>query len=235
MHHNLTFNRVLGLKFLHDHFPYYFSPNRIQLYFAHSKKELLELNIVDNFDTLLLKRSGNNKTGFYSDIRCKDNRFFRNIEELKCGIGQFKDMFDFCIECHKFRNGENYYSDRLAIAQFSTENIYDQYDTISFIPSLKPGISTRDNLPYLMIDYPYNSESLPHIKKLNNKAIKENHFSDVDISYLAKTIHRMIDNIRNYLLDLNIRNSFQLIIRIDSYLNILPIDFRTPEAWSTLK
>ena len=30
---NYIFNRVLGLKFLYDNFPYYFNKNRLQLFF----------------------------------------------------------------------------------------------------------------------------------------------------------------------------------------------------------
>lgn len=233
MNKNLVFNRVLGLKFLYDYFPYYFPSSRLNLFFVNSKDALLNLKVDDkNFDTLVLKRSGNNKNAFLSDIKCKDNRFFSSLTELKKGIDEFSDEFDFCVECHTFKKGENYYSDRLAIAQFSTENLSDTVDRISFIPSIVPGVNTRDNEPYLMIEFPYNSENIFHITKINKNSLINNKLSEYDISYLTQKIHKMISTIRDVLLQLDCHNNFQLIIRIDSYLNLLPIDFRTPQAWT---
>lgn len=231
----LVFNRVLGLKFLYDNFPNFFNKNRINFFFLHSKKEILELEIKnENYNTIVLKRSGNNKRGFLSDIKCKDNRFFKNITELKLGLNEFNDEFDFCVECHKFKKNENYYSDRLVVVQFSTETLTDDCDRINFIPSYKPCVSTRDNLPYIILEFPYNSENIFHVVKLNEILVKENNFSYYDISYLTTQIHKMINSIRELLIELNYYNSFQLIIRIDSYLNLLPIDFRTPKAWAKI-
>lgn len=232
MKNKLIFNRVLGLKFLYDNFNYYFNDERIKLFFANSKKELFNLKIPENyFDTFVLKRCGDINKIFISDLKCKDNRFFNNINELKNGTKEFNDNFIFCVECHKFKNGENYYSDRLAIAQFSTQKVFDGCDMVSFIPSIVPGVSTRDNSPYLILEYHYNFSNTFHIKQIDFEKIKSNKFSNYDISYLAKQIHNMIENIREYLIELECYDTFQLIIRIDSYLNLLPIDFRTTGAW----
>ncbi len=230
-----TFNRVLGLKFLYENFPYYFNKNRIELYFVDSKKELIELNLSGSYDTLVLKRSGDNKYAFLSDIKCKDNRFFKTLSDLKIGAEEFEDRFIFCVECHKFKQNENYYSDKLAIVQFSTQENTDFIDRISFIPSVVPGVSTRDNSPYLMVEFPYNHGNIFHVKRFNEKMIEKSHFSNYDISYIISKLHNIIDNIRDFLIAQNCHNTFQLIIRIDSYLNLLPIDFRTPEAWATIK
>ncbi len=230
-----VFNRVLGLKFLNDNFPYYFNKNRIQLYFADSKEELLSLQINDNdFDTLLLKRSANPKKLCINDLKFKDNRFFNNLLQLKEGAKEFDDIFNFCVECHKFKKGETYWSDYLAIAQFSTEPVGNSHDSINFIPARVPGVNTRDNNPYLIIDFPYDSGNIYSIVKGDCDLLYKR-FSNYDISYLATKIHDMIDNIRDYLIELNVFNTFQLIIRIDSYLNLLPIDFRTFEAWAKIK
>ncbi len=230
---NLQFNRVQGLKFLYDNFPRLFRDDRIKLYFVDSKEKLLNLQFDDkNFDTLVLKRSAN-KT-FISDIQFKDNRFFKNLDELKKGCLEFEDIFDFCVECHKFNNGENYYSDKLAIAQFSTKPFTDSCDRINFIPSKVPGINTRENLPYLEIEFPYNSKNIFHIISKNQDLINENGFGNHTLSYLIEKIHILIDELREYLLSQNYFNNFQLIIRIDCYLNLLPIDFRTPDAWSRI-
>ena len=107
MRDKLVFNRVNGLKFLYNNFPYLFNDNRIKLYFVNSKKELQNLQI-DNiyFDTFVLKRSCNKE--FISDLKFKDNRFFNSIDELKIGSDEFEDIFDFCVECHKFKKGEDY-------------------------------------------------------------------------------------------------------------------------------
>ena len=230
MQKKLVFNRVHGLKFLFDNFSYLYDKNRIQLYFVSSKKELNNLNFSDNyFDTIVLMRSSN-KT-FISDLKFKDNRFFSSLQELKDGANEFEDMFDFCVECHKFKAGENYYSDRLAIAQFSTRYNTENCDRINFIPSRVPGVNTRDNLPYLEIEYDYNYSSIYKVKKTNLELLQKNGFDDYQISYLANSIHLLIDDIRNRLVDLYCFNDFQLIIRVDSYLNLLPIDFRTANAW----
>lgn len=236
MENKLIFNRVLGLKFLYDNFKYYYNDERIKLYFANSKDELINLKIADNyFNTFVLKRCGDINKIYISDIKCKDNRFFNNFSELKNGIKEFNDDFIFCVECHKFKHNENYYSDRLAIAQFSTQIVFDGCDMLSFIPSIVPGVSTRDNSPYLILSYPYNSGTTFHVKFSQKDQIKSNNFSDYDIAYLATKIHDMISNIREYLIELNCRDTFQLIIRIDSYLNLLPIDFRTTSAWKQIR
>ena len=229
------FNRVLGLKFLYDNFPYYFNKNRLQLFFVNSKKDLNSLEIKnENFDTIVLKRSADPNKAFYSDLKFKDNRFFPCLNDLKEGAKEFEDIFNFCVECHKFKKGENYYSDRLAIAQFNTYIVDDNFDRINFIPSIVPGVNTRDNSAYLAINFPYDFGNIFKVQKFDEKQIKKN-FSDYEIAYLAKKIHNMIDDLRNFLLENNIFNSFQLIIRIDSYLNLLPIDFRTTEAWAKIK
>jgi hypothetical protein len=234
MKNELTFNRVLGLKFLYDNFPYFYHKDRIKLYFVNSKNELKKLNFDnENFDTLVLKRSCNKE--FISDLKYKDNRFFSTLDELKNGSEEFADIFDFCVECHHFKSGENYYSDRLAIAQFSTNPITDFCDRISFIPSLVKGVNTRENKAYLEIEYPYNTSSIFHVTYADATALNFNNFNQYSISHLSNTIHHMISCIKEYLIDLGIFNTFQLIIRIDSYLNLLPIDFRTPNAWSTLQ
>lgn len=228
------FNRVLGLKFLHDNFPYFFNKDRIQLFFVDNKQELNSLNIKnENFDTLVLKRSANPNKAFYSDLKFKDNRFFDNLAQLKDGAKEFDDIFNFCVECHKFKSGENYYSDRLAIAQFNTYLVDNNFDNINFIPSVVPGVNTRDNKAYLTINFPYDYGNIFKVKKYDEKQTSEN-FSDYEISYLAYKIHHMIDQIREFLIENDINNSFQLIIRIDSYLNLLPIDFRTTEAWAKI-
>ena len=230
MQKKLVFNRVLGLKFLYDNFPYFYDKDRIQLYFLNSKKELCDLKIpYENFDTIVLKRSSNK--AFISDLMFKDNRFFNSLQELKDGASEFDDIFDFCVECHKFKNEENYYSDRLAIAQFSTRTNCDNSDRVNFIPSIVPGVNTRDNLPYLEIEYNYNFGSIFKVKKTNPSMIERNRFNDYTISLLADRLHKMIDDIRSRLMDLSCYNDFQLIIRIDRYLNLLPIDFRTANAW----
>lgn len=232
----MNFNRVTGLKFLCDNFPYLFDGERIQFYFVNSKQELNDLKIKDkNFDTLVLKRSGNNNNCFLSDIKCKDNRFFKSLDDLKKGAEEFEDIFIFCVECHKFKKGEEYYSDKLAIAQFTTDKYCEGCDRVSFIPSRKPGVSTRDNEPYLMIEYPFDSENIFHAKKLNEHDMFENGFDNYTISLLAVKIERVINSIREFLLEQNIFDTFQLIFRIDSYLNILPIDFRTTDAWVKIK
>ena len=234
MNNELVFNRVLGLKFLHDNFPYLYNKDRIKLYFVHSKKDLKKLQIPnEHFDSLVLKRSSNKK--FISDLKFKDNRFFKTLEELKNGSEEFADIFDFCVECHHFKSGENYYSDRLAIAQFSTDPVTDFCDRISFIPSLVKGVNTRENKAYLEIEYPYNTSSIFHITYADAGALNINNLNNYSISHLSNTIHHMISTIKEYLIELGVHNSFQLIIRIDSYLNLLPIDFRTPNAWSTLQ
>lgn len=230
MKNKLVFNRVQGLKFLYDNFPYYYDESRINLFFVNSKKELLNLHISNHYDTIVLKRSANKQ--FINDIKFKDNRFFKSFDELKDGINEFTDMFDYCVECHNFKNGDNYYSDRLAIAQFSTRLLTDTNDKVSFIPAYVSGVNTRENSSYLEIEYPNNYSSIYHINKCISTTILHNKFDYTDISYLATQIHSMIDNIRDYLIDINCHNDFQLIIRIDSYLNLLPIDFRTSEAWA---
>ena len=236
MKDKFVFNRVLGLKFLYDNFNYYFNDERIKLFFANSKQELFNLEIPENyFDTFVLKRCGDINKIFISDLKCKDNRFFNNFNELKNGANEFNDNFIFCVECHKFKKGENYYSDRLAIAQFSTKKIFDGCDLVSFIPARVPGVSTRDNLPYLVLEYPYNFSNTFHVNYSDFDKIKNYNFSYYDISYLAIKIHNMIENIREYLIELKIYDTFQLIIRIDSYLNLLPIDFRTTGAWKNLR
>lgn len=233
MKDRMVFNRVRGLKFLYDNFPYLFSKNRIELYFVKSKQELMSLNVEDkDFSTIVLKRSANQS--FVNDVKFKDNRFFKSIQEMKKGSREFDDIFDFCVECHKFKTGENYYSDKLAIAQFSTLLITESRDRLSFIPSKVPGVNTRDNSAYLEINYSYDFGNIFSAKKLNNNLIKKNGFDDYKIYYLASQIHKIIDDIREFLLDLQIYNDFQLIIRIDSNLNLLPIDFRTPEAWTRI-
>lgn len=230
MKNDLIFNRVLGLKFLYDNFPYMYDKNRTQLYFVSCKQDLMNLKIDnENFDTLVLKRSAN-KT-FVSDIMYKDNRFFDNLTDLKHGCEDLEDIFDFCVECHKFKKGENYYSNRLAIAQFSTKKIGDSCDRINFIPSKVDGVNTRDNLPYIEIEFPYNYGNIYHIKTLNKDLLLKNNFDYYSISYLIEKIHNFIDDIRDYLIELKVYDDFQLIIRIDSYLNLLPIDFRTPNSW----
>ncbi len=232
MRNNLIFNRVLGLKFLSENFPYYFDKSRINLFFVNSKKDLLSLKIPEKYDTLLLKRSANKH--FINDIRFKDNRFFNNINDLKKGIDEFDDIFDFCIECHKFKYGENYYSDKLAIAQFSTNLLTDAIDKVSFIPSYVPGINTRENSSYIEIEYPNDYSSIYHINKFNKQIASINNLDYYSVDYLSQKIHNMIDTIRDRLIDLDCQNNFQLIIRIDSYLNLLPIDFRTPDAWAKI-
>lgn len=227
-----VFNRVLGLKFLYENFPYYYDNSKIKLFFVNNKQSLLSLDIKDQYDTILLKRSANKK--FINDINFKDNRFFKTITDLKNGINEFDDVFDFCVECHKFKEGESYYSDKLAIAQFSTKQLTDATDIVSFIPAYVPGINTRENASYIEIEYPNDYTSIFHINKYNEKIAQENHFDTYTINYLANKIHAMIDDIREYILELNIQNNFQLIIRIDSYLNLLPIDFRTPDAWAKI-
>lgn len=235
MKEQLVFNRVLGLKFLYDNFPYYFSEDRIKLYFVNGKTELLNLNFDDTkYNTLLLKRSGNNKACFYSDIKCKDNRFFNSLRELKKGVEEFSDEFDFCVECHKFKKGESYYSDRLAIAQFSTEKTDCICTKISFIPAYKPNVNTRDNKPYLMLEFPYDYAGVFKIVTINTKLVEENGFGNYEIAYVVKQIHKMVENIKEHLQEISCKNTFQLIIRIDKNLNLLPIDFRTPEAWVRL-
>ena len=230
MNDKLVFNRVKGLKFLYDNFPYMFNENRIKLFFVNSKFELNNLYIDnENFDTLVLKRSSNKE--FISDLMFKDNRFFSNLAELKKGSEEFEDIFDFCVECHKFKQGENYYSDGLAIAQFSTRRNTDSFDRVNFIPSIVKGVNTRDNKPYLEIEYSYNYGNVFEIKKTKPELVKENGFDNYSISYLANKIHEIIDEIRERLVALSCFDDFQLIIRIDSYLNLLPIDFRTPKAW----
>ena len=234
MSEKIVFNRVLGLKFLYDNFPYLYNDNRIKLYFVSSKKELLDLEIDStNFDTFVLKRSSNKK--FISDIKFKDNRFFDTIDDLKTGSLEFDDIFDFCVECHKFKKGENYYSDRLVIAQFSTIHNTDNFDKINFIPSIVPGVNTRDNDAYLEIQFSYNYGNVFEIKRSNPKLIKKNGFDDYSISYLASRIHQVIEDVRERLLALRYYDDFQLILRVDSYLNLLPIDFRTPNAWIKTK
>lgn len=231
MNKNFIFNRVLGLKFLYENFNYYFNKNRIELFFVNSKKELQNLNITKKFDTFVLKRSGNINKIFISDIKCKDNRFFNNFEELKKGACEFDDNFIFCVECHKFKAGENYYSDHLAIAQFSTQKLCDMCDRISFIPSYNPGVSTRDNQPYFVVEFPYDSGSTFRTVIRKDTGLKDNNLTNYSAWYLINQIHNMIDSIREFLLEKEIHNIFQLIVRFDSYLNLLPIDFRTSEAW----
>ncbi len=230
------FNRVTGLKFLYENFPFLFNKERIQLFFVNDKNELNNLKIKNqNFDTYVLKRSGNEQNAFLSDIKCKDNRFFDTLEQLKMGASEFEDIFIYCVECHKFKKGESYYSDKLAIAQFTTDFYCDDHDKVSFIPSVKPGVSTRDNEPYLIIDYPFDSENIFHTKKLNNLPIDEYGFGDYEISLLAKNIEHIISILREFLMEQQIYDTFQLILRVDSYLNLLPIDFRTTNAWVNLK
>ena len=230
MRDKLVFNRVNGLKFLYNNFPYLFNDNRIKLYFVNSKKELQNLQI-DNidFDTFVLKRSCNKE--FISDLKFKDNRFFNSIDELKIGSDEFEDIFDFCVECHKFKKGEDYYSDRLAIAQFSTIKNTDSCDRVNFIPSIVKGVNTRDNKSYLEIEYAYNYGNVFEIKRTKPELIELNGFDNYSISYLANKLHEVIEVIRERLIALSCFDDFQLIIRIDSYLNLLPIDFRTPKAW----
>lgn len=234
MQEKLVFNRVKGLKFLYDNFPYLYDASRIQLFFVESKQALYDLEIDNNsFDTIVLKRSSNK--GFISDFKFKDNRFFNSLQEMKVGANEFEDMFDFCVECHKFKEGENYYSDKLAIAQFSTRNNCDCCDRINFIPSIVPGVNTRDNFPYLELEYDYNYGNIYRVNKTNMELLIMNGLNDYVISYLAEKLHLLIDTIRNRLVELSYYNDFQLIIRIDSYLNLLPIDFRTANAWINKK
>ena len=69
-----TFNRVLGLKFLYENFPYLYNDKRIKLYFVSSKNDLMNLDVGgQKFDTFVLKRSANKM--FINDIQFKDNRF----------------------------------------------------------------------------------------------------------------------------------------------------------------
>lgn len=157
------------------------------------------------------------------------------MANLKNGLDEFNDEFDFCVECHKFKSGENYYSDRLAIAQFSTEGLDCICNKISFIPAYKPNVNTRDNKPYLMLEFPYDYENIFKIITIDKLQTKENGFGNYEISYLAQKINQMMENIKDYLFEINCKNTFQLIIRIDKNLNLLPIDFRTPEAWVKLK
>lgn len=233
MKDKLIFNRVHGLKFLYKNFPYLYDDDRIKLYFVSSHDELMSLKIDSQpFDTIVLKRSAN-KT-FISDIKFKDNRFFDNLDDLKRGSSNFEDMFDFCVECHKFKEGENYYSDRLAIAQFSTREITNNFDRINFIPSIVPGVNTRDNEPYFEVEFPYDYGNIFHIKKSKQDIIKSNNLDAYSLAYLTTKIHALVEDIREYLLALKCFDDFQLIIRIDSYLNLLPIDFRTPNAWTKI-
>ncbi len=231
MKENIKFNRVGGLKFLYFNFPHLFNEKRIKLYFLNSKDELLNLQIKHNeFDTIVLKRSANKN--FISDIQFKDNRFFENLQQLKQGCQEFDDMFEYCVECHKFKQGENYYSDKLAIAQFSSKPFTDCCDRINFIPAKVSGVNTRDNEPYFEVEFPYNYHTIFHVKSAKEELIKLNGFDNYTLSYLIDKIHRIIEEIREYLIFHNIFNDFQLIIRIDSHLNLLPIDFRSPEAWT---
>ena len=233
MNNELIFNRVKGLKFLYDNFPQLYNKDRIEFYFCNSKDELKNLNINSfNFDTLLLKRSSNKS--FISDIRFKDNRFFNTLEELKQGIEEFDDIFDFCVECHKFKDNENYYSDRLAIAQFSTKKITPTCDKINFIPAKVDGVNTRDNHHYLEVEFPYNTSNIFNITSKDQDMIIKNNLNNFSISYLITQIHSIIEVIKNYINELNYENDFQLIIRIDSYLNLLPIDLRTADAWTKI-
>ena len=227
------FNRVNGLKFLYNYFPYYYDSNRIKLFFVSSKKDLKKVKVDKKYDIYLLKRSTNKS--FVSDLKFKDNRFFNSLKSLKEGAEEFRDVFDFCIECHKFKKGEGYYSDRLAIAQFSTDKTSNFSNRLSFIPSIVPGVNTRDNMPYIEVEFPYNSEKLYHITSFDKNQIKKNGFDNFSISYCIQKIYQMIENIKEYLIELNISNSFQLIVRIDSNLNLLPIDFRTPNSWINIK
>lgn len=230
---DLVFNRVRGLKFLYENFPYLYDENRIKLYFVKSKNELLNLKFDDKlFDTFVLKRSANKM--FVSDIKFKDNRFFDSLNDLKQGTSEFEDIFDFCIECHKFKPGQNYYSDRLAIAQFSTEKVTDSFDRINFIPSVVPGVNTRDNESYLELEYPYDFSAVVHIKTYKQDKIVKNGLDDYSIAYLSKKLHSIVEEVRKKLISLDCENRFQLIFRIDSNLNIIPIDFRTPNAWAKI-
>lgn len=231
MKDEFVFNRVRGLKFLYDFFPYYFDENRINLYFVEGKTQLNQLKINKNFDLFVLKRSGNNKNRFISDLYCKDNRFFKSLDELKKGAKEFDDEFEYCVECHRFAKNEDYYSDRLAIAQFTTEKYDDFCDKVSFIPSITKGVNTRDNRAYLEISYPYDSGNIYKISKLNEKILKQE-FDDYEVAFLTDKIHKIIENIKETLENLQINDSFQLILRIDQHLNLLPIDFRTSGAWS---
>ncbi len=233
MNKNIQFNRVEGLKFLYFNFPNLFNENRIKLYFVDSKKELFDLQIENRpFDKIILKRSANKS--FISDIQFKDNRFFKNLEELKKGSLEFEDIFAFCVECHKFKQGEDYFSDKLAIAQFSTKPFTDSCDRINFIPSKVPGVNTRDNEPYFEVEFHYNYSNIFHIISKNENLIKANGFNEYTLSYLIAKIHKIIEELREFLIEQNYFNNFQLIIRIDSYLNLLPIDFRSPEAWTKI-
>ena len=223
------FNRVNGLKFLYENFPYYFDPDIVKLFFVSSKNELKSLKIGRRFDLLLLKRSSH--AGFVSDIKFKDNRFFKNLNELKKGIEEFEDIFDFCVECHNFKKGENYYSDRLAIAQFATDDTSSLNDRISFIPAFTSGVNTRDNFAYLEVEFPFNSSKIFKIILKNSNQISKNGFDDSSVFYVLQKIHSMISDIKSFLIETDIQNCFQLIIRIDSNLNLLPIDLRTADAW----
>ncbi len=225
-----TFNRVLGLKFLYENFPYLYNDKRIKLYFVSSKNDLMNLDVGEQkFDTFVLKRSANKM--FINDIQYKDNRFFSSLQELKQGCLDLEDIFDFCVECHKFKEGENYYSDRLAIAQFTTKLVSDSCDRISFIPSKVDGVNTRDNEPYVEVEFTSDYGNIYHIKEYKKDMILLNNFDNYTISYLITKIHLIIDKIRDYLIELDCHDDFQLIIRIDSYQNLLPIDFRTPSSW----
>ena len=165
-----TFNRVLGLKFLYENFPYLYNDKRIKLYFVSSKNDLMNLDVGgQKFDTFVLKRSANKM--FINDIQFKDNRFFSSLQELKQGCLDLEDIFDFCVECHKFKEGENYYSDRLAIAQFTTKLVSDSCDRISFIPSKVDGVNTRDNEPYVEVEFPSDYGNIYHIKKYKKDMI----------------------------------------------------------------
>jgi hypothetical protein len=81
------------------------------------------------------------------------------------------------------------------------------------------------------IEYSYNYGNLFEVKKYNIELIEENKIDNYVISYLARKLHDVIDEIRERLIVLKCFDDFQLIIRIDSYLNLLPIDFRTSKAW----
>ena len=97
-----------------------------------------------------------------------------------------------------------------------------------------PGVNTRDNHSYLEIEFKYNYGNFYTIKKTNYELLKINKLDDYSISLLAINIHNIIDNVRERLVELSCYDDFQMIIRIDRYLNLLPIDFRTAKSWINL-
>ena len=234
---SMNYNRVTGLKFLSEYFPELFDKNRIELHFVNNKTELNGLNFNDEqLSVLVLKRSGNGKCGYISDLLCKDNRFFKSLAELKEGAKEFRDEFVYCVECHRFGIGEDYYTDRLAIVQLSTMDDYDVCDNVSLIPSRKKNVkTTRDSCPYAEIVYPYYFNNIYKINFLDINEITENDLNYKTIDVLAKNFANLITKLKKTLEELKMQNVFQMIVRIDKHLNLLPIDFRTADAWSSLQ